>query len=42
MLHKANRKIGGYYLPDDEMAEKAMRPSQTLNNIIDALVMSQV
>ncbi len=27
--------IGGYYLPDDELAEKAMRPSQTLNSIID-------
>ncbi len=34
--------IGGYYLPNEELAEKAMRPSQTLNRIIDALVMSQV
>ncbi len=32
--------IGGYYLPNDEMAEKAMRPSQTLNNIVDALVLN--
>ena len=23
--------IGGYYLPDDDMAERAMRPSSTLN-----------
>jgi len=29
--------IGGYYLPDDAMAEKAMRPSQTLNDVIGAL-----
>ncbi|UBM63043.1 NADP-dependent isocitrate dehydrogenase [Candidatus Sulfidibacterium hydrothermale] len=27
--------IGGYYLPDDALAEKAMRPSATLNAIID-------
>ncbi len=27
--------IGGYYLPDDNLAEKAMRPSATLNAIID-------
>jgi isocitrate dehydrogenase len=27
--------IGGYYKPDDEKAEKAMRPSKTLNEIID-------
>ncbi len=27
--------IGGYYLPDDDLAEKAMRPSPTLNAIID-------
>jgi isocitrate dehydrogenase len=25
----------GYYLPDDELASKAMRPSQTLNAILD-------
>ncbi len=28
--------IGGYYLPDPDRAEKAMRPSATLNRIIDA------
>ncbi len=27
--------MGGYYLPDDSMTEKAMRPSKTLNTIID-------
>ncbi len=29
--------IGGYYHPDDEKAEKAMRPSETLNKIIDSI-----
>jgi isocitrate dehydrogenase len=29
--------LGGYYLPDDELAEKAMRPSATFNAIIDAM-----
>ncbi len=29
--------IGGYFKPDDAKAEKAMRPSATLNAIIDAL-----
>ena len=29
--------IGGYYHPDDAKAEKAMRPSATLNAIIDAI-----
>jgi len=29
--------IGGYYRPDDEKAEAAMRPSQTFNNIIDQI-----
>ena len=29
--------VGGYYLPDDDLATKAMRPSATLNAIIDAL-----
>jgi isocitrate dehydrogenase len=29
--------VGGYYLPDDAMAEKAMRPSVTFNAIIDAM-----
>ena len=27
--------LGGYYYPDDEKAEQAMRPSATLNAIID-------
>ncbi|RUT79853.1 NADP-dependent isocitrate dehydrogenase [Ancylomarina longa] len=29
--------IGGYYLPNEELAAKAMRPSATLNAIIDAI-----
>jgi isocitrate dehydrogenase len=29
--------IGGYYLPDPEKAEKAMRPSASLNAIINAI-----
>jgi len=29
--------VGGYYLPNEELASKAMRPSATLNAIIDAL-----
>ncbi len=29
--------IGGYYHPDDKKAEKAMRPSQTFNRIIDSI-----
>ena len=29
--------IGGYYIPDPERAEKAMRPSPTFNTIIDAI-----
>ena len=29
--------LGGYYMPDDEKAEKVMRPSATLNAIIDAM-----
>jgi isocitrate dehydrogenase len=29
--------IGGYYKPDDEAATRAMRPSETLNRIIDAI-----
>ncbi|MGD8540044.1 MAG: NADP-dependent isocitrate dehydrogenase, partial [Candidatus Aminicenantes bacterium] len=29
--------IGGYYLPDEKLAIKAMRPSQTFNAIIDAM-----
>jgi isocitrate dehydrogenase len=29
--------VGGYYMPDDELASKAMRPSATLNAIIDGM-----
>jgi isocitrate dehydrogenase len=29
--------IGGYYIPDDEKCKAAMRPSETLNRIIDSL-----
>ena len=29
--------VGGYYLPDDAMAKKAMRPSPTFNAIIDGM-----
>ena len=29
--------LGGYYLPDDQQAAAAMRPSATLNAIIDAM-----
>ncbi len=29
--------VGGYYMPDDGLAAKAMRPSTTLNAIIDGL-----
>ncbi len=29
--------IGGYYMPDDEKAEAAMRPSKTFNKIIDSI-----
>jgi len=29
--------ISGYYMPDPDMAAKAMRPSATLNTIIDAI-----
>ncbi len=29
--------VGGYYLPDDEKAEKAMRPSPVFNAIIDGM-----
>lgn len=29
--------LGGYFMPEDAKAEKAMRPSTTLNTIIDAL-----
>ena len=29
------QNVGGYFNPNDELASKAMRPSATLNNIID-------
>ncbi|WP_294346638.1 NADP-dependent isocitrate dehydrogenase [Prosthecochloris sp.] len=29
--------LGGYFMPNDEKASKAMRPSETLNAIIDAI-----
>ena len=29
--------IGGYYQPDSELVEKALRPSGTLNAIIDSI-----
>ena len=29
--------VGGYYSPDQELAEKAMRPSQTFNDALSAL-----
>ncbi|WP_036385466.1 NADP-dependent isocitrate dehydrogenase [Muricauda sp. MAR_2010_75] len=29
--------IGGYYLPNAEMASQAMRPSETLNNILNSI-----
>ncbi len=29
--------VGGYYKPDDEKASQAMRPSSTLNSIIDSI-----
>jgi isocitrate dehydrogenase len=29
--------IGGYYRPDDALAEAVMRPSKTLNDVISAL-----
>src|SRR5690606_36548005 len=31
------QEIGGYYFPKDELATKAMRPSETLNNAIASL-----
>jgi isocitrate dehydrogenase len=29
--------VGGYYLPDDKKANEVMRPSLTLNKIIDEM-----
>ncbi|TDS13223.1 NADP-dependent isocitrate dehydrogenase [Sphingobacterium paludis] len=31
------QEIGGYYFPNDDLASKAMRPSETLNKAIDSL-----
>ena len=33
----APAEIGGYYQPDDDLTAKAMRPSATLNAIIDSV-----
>ena len=30
--------IGGYYLPDDELAEKQLRPSAVFNEVIDGII----
>jgi isocitrate dehydrogenase len=35
--HGKPSDIGGYYLPDDTKTLAAMRPSATLNNIIDSI-----
>jgi isocitrate dehydrogenase len=29
--------LGGYYLPDDKKVSEIMRPSETLNKIIDEM-----
>jgi len=34
--------IGGYYLPDAALCEKSMRPSATLNAIIDAMMAAEL
>jgi isocitrate dehydrogenase len=31
------QEIGGYYRPDFKLLEKAMRPSETLNKIVEKL-----
>ena len=33
---KFPQEIGGYYFPNDDLAEKAMRPSETLNKLINS------
>jgi isocitrate dehydrogenase len=33
---RSTQNIDGYYFPNDELAEKSMRPSKTFNSIIDA------
>ena len=35
-----NVNIGGYYEPDDNLANAIMRPSKTLNTIIDNINVS--
>jgi len=32
---RSTQNIDGYYFPNDELAEKSMRPSKTFNSIID-------
>ena len=34
-VQSMSQDIGGYYLPNEKLAEKAMRPSATFNKIID-------
>ena len=29
--------VGGYYQPDDQLAEKAMRPSKTFNDCLERM-----
>ena len=36
-VQNKTQDIGGYYYMNDERASKAMRPSQTLNGIIEAM-----
>jgi len=33
-----SQDVGGYYFPDDSLASKAMRPSATLNALVDSLL----
>ena len=33
----SSQEIGGYYKPDPSLVEKAMRPSKTLNGILDSI-----
>jgi isocitrate dehydrogenase len=32
-----SQDIGGYYMPNTDLAAKAMRPSETLNAILDTI-----
>lgn len=34
----SSQDVGGYYFPDDSLASKAMRPSATLNALVDSLL----